>query len=89
MQELSVSKKDAGGYEYNATVTLIKQINRVLEQKLFKELTDGMVGLGRETPNTLTNYKSNAAIKKSDVKKQSIDEAQVASLTINIVAPDD
>ena len=32
MQELSITKKDVGGYEYNAAVTLIKQINRVIEQ---------------------------------------------------------
>ena len=47
-----------------------------------------MVSLGSETTNTLTNYKSNVAIKKSNVKRQSIAEAQSASLTINIVAPE-
>ena len=31
MQELSITKNDVGGYEYNAAVNLIKQINRVLE----------------------------------------------------------
>ena len=46
-----------------------------------------MVGFVRETPNTLTNYKSNVAIKKSNVKRQSIAEAQAASSTINNVAP--
>ena len=46
-----------------------------------------MVGLGSETPNTLTNFKSNVAIKKSDVKRQYIAEAQAASSTMNIVAP--
>ena len=45
-----------------------------------------MVGLGIETPNTLTGYQSNVAIKKSDVNKQSIAEAQAASLTGSIVA---
>ena len=44
-----------------------------------------MVGLSSKT---LTNYKSNVAIKKSDVKRQSIAEAQAASSTINIVAPE-
>ena len=62
MQEISINKNDVGGYEYNAAVTLIKQINHVLEQQLLEESDDGMVGLGSETPNTLTNYKSNAAI---------------------------
>ena len=46
MQELLITKNDVGGYEYNTVVTLIKQINRVLEQQLFKESADGMVGLG-------------------------------------------
>ena len=76
MQELSITKNNVGGYEYNAAVTLIKQINRVLEQKLFEEPADGMVGLGSKTPNTLTNYKFNVAHKKSDFKRQSIAEAQ-------------
>ena len=87
MQELCTTKNDVGGYEYNAAVTLIKHINHVLEQQLFVESTNGMVGLGRETPNTLTNYKSNVTTNKSDVKRQSIAEAQTASSTINIVAP--
>ena len=88
MQEISINYNDVGGYKYNATVTLIKQINRVLEQQLFKESDDGMVGLGRKTPNTLTNYKSNVAIKKSDNKRQLIVKAQATSSTSNIVAPD-
>ena len=66
-------------------VTLIKQINRVLEHQLFEKLANDMVGLGSETPNMLTNFKSNVAIKKSDVKRHSIAEAQAASSTINIV----
>ena len=69
-------------------MTLIKQINRVLDQQSFEESADGMVRLGSETPNTLTNYKSNVAIKNSGVKRQLIDEAQAASSTINIVAPE-
>ena len=88
MQELSITSINVGGYKYNAAVTLIKQINRVLEQKLFEESVDGMVSLGSETPNTLTNYKSNVTIKKSDVKIQSIAEGQAASSTINIVVPE-
>ena len=46
-----------------------------------------MVGLGSANPNTLTGYQSNVTIRKSDVKKQSIAEAEAASLTDNIVAP--
>ena len=83
-----INKNDVGGYEYNAAVTLIKHINRVLEQQFFEESADGMDGLGSEMPNTLTNYKSNIAIKKINVKRQSITEAQAASSTINIVAPE-
>ena len=47
-----------------------------------------MVGLGSETQNTLTNFKSNVAIKKSDIKRHSTAEAQASSSTINIVAPE-
>ena len=31
MQEILIHKNDVGGYGYNSAVTLIKQINRVLE----------------------------------------------------------
>ena len=82
-----MTKNDVGRYEYNSAVTLIKQINRVLEQQLLEESVDGMVSLGRETPNMLTNYKSNVAIKKSNVKRQSISEVQAESSTINIFTP--
>ena len=88
IQEISINKNDVSGYEYNAAVTLIKQINRVLEQQLFKESADGMVSLGRKTPNTLTSYKSNVAIKKSNNKRQSIAEVQATSSTSNIFAPE-
>ena len=82
-----INKNDVKDYDYNATFTLIKQINRVLKQQLFRESDDGMVGLGSETPNTLTNYKSNVVTKNSNVKRQSIAEAQATSSKINIVAP--
>ena len=72
IKELSITKNDVVSYKYNAAVTLIKQINRVLEQQLFEESANSMVGLVSKTPNTLTNYKSNISIKKSDVKIQSI-----------------
>ena len=70
MQELSIVKNDFGGYEYNAAVTLLTQINRVLKQQLFEESVDVMVGLGSESPNTLTEYRSKVATKKNDIKKQ-------------------
>ena len=47
-----------------------------------------MVGLGSEMPNTLTNYKSNVAIKKRNVKRHSIAEAQAVNPTINFVTPE-
>ena len=47
-----------------------------------------MVGLGSKTPNTLTSYKSNVAIKKSNNKRQLIAEAQATSSTSNIVRPE-
>ena len=72
MQEISTHKNDVGSYKYNAAVTLIKYINGVLEHQLLEESADGMVRLGSATPNTLIGCPSNIAIKKSDVKKQSI-----------------
>ena len=69
MQEMSIAKNDISGYEYNATVTLFKHINRVLEHQMFEESADGMVGLVRESPNALIEYKYNVAINKSDIKK--------------------
>ena len=88
MQELSITKNDVGGYKYNVTVTLIKQINHVLKQQSFEESADGMVVLGIETPKTITNFNSNVAIKKNDVNRQSIAKAEAASSTIKIVAPE-
>ena len=46
-----------------------------------------MVDLIRATPNKLTGYQSNVAIKKSDVKKQLIAEAEASCSKDNIVAP--
>ena len=51
-------------------------------------MAHGVVGLGSKTPNTLTNFKSSVAIKKSDVKRQSIVKAQASSSTSNIFAPE-
>ena len=88
MQEILINKNNVGGYEYNAAVALIKQINRVLEQQIFKESADGMVSIGSETSNTLAGYQSNVIINKSNVKKQLIAEAQAASSSDNIVTPE-
>ena len=82
----SIMNNDVDGYECNAAVILLKQINRVLDQQLFEESADGMVRLGSKSPNTLTRYKFNVAIKKSDVKKQSIAKAATASTTDSVVA---
>ena len=46
-----------------------------------------MVRLGSKAPNMFTNFNYNVAIKKGDVKRQSIAEAQASSSTINIVTP--
>ena len=46
-----------------------------------------MVGIGSETPDTLTNLKSNVAIRKRDVKRQYIAEVVAARSANNIVAP--
>ena len=47
-----------------------------------------MVGIVIDSPNTLTRYKSNVAIKKSDVKKHSIAKAAVFSTTDSVVVPE-
>ena len=47
-------KKDFGGDEYNTSMTLLKQINRVLKQQLFVESLDVMVGISIESTNKLT-----------------------------------
>ena len=47
-----------------------------------------MVGLGSETQNTLTNFKSNVAIKKSNIKRQSIAEEAATSSATNIFTPE-
>ena len=69
MQELLILKNDVGGHEYNASVKLLKHINRMLKHQLFEESAGGMVGSGSESPNTLTKYKSNVTIKKSEVSQ--------------------
>ena len=46
-----------------------------------------MVSLGSSKPKTLTGYQSNVAIRESNVKKQSIVEAEATSSTDNTVAP--
>ena len=46
------------------------------------------LGSAARTQHTLTEYRSNVAIKKSDVKKQSISEAAVASTTDWVVTPE-
>ena len=87
MQELSITKNNVSGYKYNDVVTLIKYINRILGQQLFEESADGMVGLGSETPNMLTNFKPKVVIKKINVKRKFIAKAAATSSAINIVAP--
>ena len=46
-----------------------------------------MVRLGSKTPNKLTKFKSNVAIKQGDVKRKSIAQAVAASSANNIVTP--
>ena len=66
---------------------MIKQINHVIEQQLFEESVGGMVVLGSDTPNILTGYRSNVAIKKINVKKQLLAEDQAERSEGNIAAP--
>ena len=54
MQDLSIVKNNISGHEYNVTVTLLKHTNPVLEQQLFEESAGGMVWIGTEITNTLT-----------------------------------
>jgi ElaB/YqjD/DUF883 family membrane-anchored ribosome-binding protein len=88
MANLILHKNEVGGYAYNDAQTLILQINRVLEQQLYEDSTDGMKGLTSKIPNALTKYKSNVSIKKRDVLSQSKAQAKAASSDANTVAPE-
>ena len=55
MSEIRLHNNEVGGYAYNDANTLITQIERVLEQKLFKDSAYGMKGLASAVRNALNN----------------------------------
>ena len=67
MSEIRLHKNEVGGYAYNDANTIIKQIERVLERKLFEDSAYGMKGLVSAVGNALNDYKLTAHIKKRDV----------------------
>ena len=67
MLEICLHRNEVGCYAYNDANTLLTQIERVLENQLFKDSTDEMKGLGSDVGNALNDYKLTVHIKNRDV----------------------
>ena len=83
MSEIRLQKNEVGSYAYNEVNTLITQIERVLEWKLFKDSTDGM-----NVGNALNKYNLTVHIKKIDVLAALRAAAERASTDNRTVKPD-
>ena len=81
MEQNELPKDDVGGYGYNHAVTLIENIEGLLEDQYFENATDGMKGLLSDVANELTNFKANVAIRAPEVKAASIAAAELISTT--------
>ena len=88
MTALCLHKNEVGGYAYNDTAVLCKQIDQVMERQCFEETADGMKGLKDKTLNALTEMKAGVAVKKAAVLKASRDKAAAASTSSITVAPE-
>ena len=88
MSEIRLHKNKVGGYAYNDADTLITQIERVLERKLFEDSADEMKGLSSAVGNALKDYKSTAHIKKRDVLAASRAAAERASIEDSTAEPE-
>ena len=75
MEQHKLPKDDVGGYRYNRAVTLVENIEGVLDDQYFENATDGMKGMLSITVNKLTDFKANVAIRAAEVKAASIAEA--------------
>ena len=72
MGQHKLPKDSISGYQYNATVIFVKNIQGVLEDEFFDRTTDGMKGMVSSVSNILTRLKANNAIIRANVKCQSI-----------------
>ena len=87
MEQHKLPKDDVGGYCYTHAVTLVENIEGVLEDQYFENGTDGMKGLLSDTANKLTDFKANVAIRAAEVKAASIAAAAVISTTGFVAVP--
>ena len=83
MTTLRLHKNEVGGYAYNDTTVLCKQIEWLMELQCFENTADVMKGLKEEMPNILTKMKAGVAFTKSAVLKASRDKAAAASTLSN------
>ena len=81
MEQHELPKDDVGGYRYNHAVTLVENIEGVLEDQYSENATDGMKGLLSDGANELTDFKANVAIRVPKVKAASIAAAALISTT--------
>ena len=88
MTALRLHNNEVGGYAYNDSAVLCKQVDRVMERQCFAETADGMKGLNDETPNVLTEMKAGIAVTKAAVLKTSRCKAASASTSPITVAPE-
>jgi len=72
---IGIHKNEGGGYNDDNTLAteiervLATEIERVLAEQLFKDSTDGMIGLLSTAKHTLTEYKVTSSIKRKDGEK--------------------
>ena len=77
MEQHELPKDNVGGYWYNHALTLVKNIEGVLEDQYFENATDRMKGLLSESDNELTCFKANVAIRSPAVKAASLTAARL------------
>ena len=87
MSEIRLHKNKVVSYAYNNVNTILTQIERVLEERLFKDSAYRMKGLANDVCNALNNYKSTVHIKKRDVLAASRVDAERASTNNSTVEP--
>ena len=88
MSEICLYKNEVGIYAYNDANILLTQIERVLEQQLYKESADGMKGLTSDISNALNEYRSTIHIKNRDVLAASREAADRARTNDSTVDPE-
>ena len=87
MEQHELPKDKVGGYGYNHAITLVENIEGVLEDQYFENATDGMKGLLSDSANELTDFKANVAIRAAKLKAASIAAAALISTTGFVAVP--